>query len=284
VGRALKVLFTGTGTSGSWQIRGMQMAAALGARAIPRATAAQCREADVIVAVKRVPADLLESMRSSGRPWLWDCVDAYPQPACGAWNKDEALQWLRQRVAELQPTEIIWPNRRMQQDAGMPGLVLYHHHRPAIRINPIRERIEAVGYEGSPAYIAGWRAEIEAECARIGARFVVNPVQLSDVDVVLALRDTQHAGYPQRHWKSQVKLANAHGSGTPFVGMPEDGYQETRTGAEYWASSPSDLRAAFGWLASQSAREEVHERFLQAAFPVKAAAQQLRDYLCASKF
>jgi hypothetical protein len=280
----VKVLFTGTGTSGSWQIRGMQMAAALGARAIPRATSAQCREADVIVAVKRVPADLLAEIRSSGRPWLWDVVDAYPQPACGTWNKEEALQWLRQRVAELGPTEVIWPNRRMQQDAGIPGLVLYHHHRPAIRINPIRARIEAVGYEGSPAYIAGWRAEIEAECARIGARFVVNPTQLADVDVVLAMRDTKHAGYPQRHWKSNVKLANAHGSGTPFIGMPEDAYMETRTGAEYWATTPQEIGPALGWLASQSAREEVQERFLQAAISVKTAAQQLRDYLCAFKF
>jgi hypothetical protein len=278
----MRVLFTGSGTSGSWAIRGAQLADAMDARAIPRATVDDCRSADVVVAVKRVSADLLANIRASGRPWFWDVVDAYPQPVCSTWNKDQALQWLHQRVAELAPAEVIWPNRRMQQDAGLSGLVLPHHHRPGIAVNPIRERIAAVGYEGSADYVKGWTDAIEAECARIGARFVVNPARLADVDVVLALRDG--AGYPLRHWKSNVKLANAHGSGTPFIGGPEDGYQETRSGAEYWATNRRELGAALDWLSSQGAREEVQERFLQAAFTVEAAAKQLRDYLCEFKF
>lgn len=280
----MNVLFTGAGTSGSWQVRGAQLGAAMGARVVPMASVEECRRADVIVAVKRVPSELLQNIRASGRPWLYDIVDAYPQPACGAWGKEESLAWLRQRVAELAPSGVIWPNRRMQQDAGKEGLVLYHHHRPRIKVNPVRERIQTVGYEGAADYIEGWCGAIDAECHRIGARFVLNPLDLADVDVVLALRDKQHAGYPQLHWKSNVKLANAHGSGTPAICLPEDGYQETRSGAEYWATNQAELGRALAWLTAQSSREEVQERFLQSTFPVEAAAKQLLDFLCASRF
>lgn len=280
----MKVLFTGSGTSGSFQIRARQLGAAMGAQVIPMATAEDCRRADVIVAVKRVPPQLLNALRESRRPWFWDVVDAYPQPECSTWNKDESLAWFRKRAAELSPHGFIWPNLRMQQDIGMEGLVLYHHHRPRIKVNPIRPVLAAVGYEGSPDYLRGWMPAIEAECSRIGARFVLNPLDLADLDVVLALRDKAHSGYPQLHWKSQVKLANAQGSGTPFIGMPEDSYMETRSGAEYWATSQQELGRALDWLASESARDQIQERFLRAAFTVEAAASQLKDYLCASKF
>lgn len=136
---------------------------------------------------------------------------------------------------------------------GIPVLWLPHHHRPGIARNPIREEIRKVGYEGSPQYINQWRPHIEAECQRIGAEFVVNPPRLADVDVVLALRDAK--GYAPRFWKSNVKLANAHGSGTPFIGCRESGYIETASGAEYWADNPVELRVAMDWLKSQSARE-----------------------------
>lgn len=280
----MKLLFTGRGTSGSWAVRGAQLGRAMGARVVPMASLEDCRWADVIVVVKRVPAELLQRIRQSGRPWIYDIVDAYPQPLCSSWGETESKAWLKEHLAGLLPDCIVWPNQRMKADYSAGGKVIYHHHRPEIRRNPIRPRISSIAYEGAPSYIAGWMPAIEQQCRRIGAEFVLNPDSLAHVDVVLALRDNNHAGYPQRAWKSNVKLANAHGSGTPFIGLPEPGYEETASGCEYWATNAEELGTALDWLESQSAREQVSERFLQAALPVGRIAKEYWSWIEALRF
>lgn len=279
----MNVIFTGKGTSGSWQIRGCQIARELEAKAIPMATADQMREADVVIGVKRIPDALLRSIQASGRPFVWDCVDAYPNRESGAWSREKAIDWCAEELHRLQPDVVIWPNQRMREDMGGGGKVVYHHHRPQIDLNPIRERIQTIGYEGSPIYLEEWGGVIAQECARIGASFLVNPERLADVDVVLALRGKRFQGYPHRHWKSQVKLSNAHGSGTPFIGQAESGYLEATTGAECWIDDASDLSRALDSLASRETRLDVQRMFLSAALPVQTVADQYREILCAFK-
>lgn len=274
----MKILFTGRGTSGSWKIRGAQLAAQLGAEAIPNVVNAEC---DVAVLVKRVEDRTLRVLRDCKR--VWDVVDSYPQqaPTFGNnWNEREAKDWLKREFERIQPHAVIAATSQMSADLkvfGVPVLWLKHHHRPKIARNPIRERIAKVGYEGSPTYLHGWRKAIETQCKRIGAEFVFNPDRLADCDVVLALRDQK--GYPARHWKSAVKLANAHASGTPFIGGRESGYMEIATGCEYWADTERELGIAFDWLADQSTREQIHDRFVQAAYPVERAASDLQYFL-----
>lgn len=278
----MNLLFTSRSTkAGSWKIRGEQLGHACGATVMPQATWAQCREAAVIVVVKKVGAELLQAVRSSGRPWVYDVLDAYPQPLCSEWGRGESIAWMRAHLRSLAPTAIVWPNERMREDCdiGLPGLVLPHHHRPGIEVNPIREQVRVVGYEGEASYLGGLRSAIEDECASRGWRFSVNPRQLADVDIVLAMRAGTAVSYAARHWKSNVKLANAHGSGTPFIGNRECGYLETATGCEYWADSPRELATAFNWLDSHSAREQVSERFLARAVPVGQAAETLMGFL-----
>lgn len=274
-GCAVKILFTGRGTSGSWRVRGAQLSAALGAEAIPNAIHS---DADVVVIVKRVEDRTLRSLRS--RKIVWDVVDAYPQPAGNAWNEREAKDWLKREFERVAPHAVIAATHRMAEDLtgfGVPVLWLRHHHRPGIARNSIRERIRVVGYEGSPGYLEGCQKWIRAECERIGAAFVVNPDRLADCDVVLAVRNSK--GYAPRHWKSGVKLENAHASGTPFIGARECGYTEIATGCEYWADGPGELRIALDWLVDQSAREQIHDRFVQAAYPVERAASDLQQFL-----
>jgi hypothetical protein len=275
----MKILFTGRGTSGSWQIRGAQLGAAMGAVIKQNPTLADCRAADVIVVVKRIGEDTLAMIRNSGTPWVFDCLDFYPQPGCSSWSAGEAIGWVRGKLKRLAPAAIIWPNHRMQQDcgAGWSGMTLAHHHRPGIERNPIRPKVQAIGYEGALAYLDGWRPKIAKECERRGWRFVENPARLADIDIVLALRGGQWDSYSAQHWKSNVKLANAHGSGTPFVGQRECGYLETSSGAEYWADD--GLSLCFDWLESQSTREQVSERFLQRAYTVDQAAADLTGFL-----
>lgn len=276
----MRLLITGKGTSGSWQIRGVQLGQELGARVQAQA---RLGDADVVIGIKRLPDDLLRALR--GRPLIWDVVDAWPQPHGNDWNEGLCQRWLAQEVERIQPAAIIAATKRMATDCqafGIPVLWLPHHHRPGIEANPIRERVEVVGYEGSPSYVDQWRKAIERECERIGARFEVNPAKLASVDVVLALRGS--SGYAPRHWKSGVKLANAHGSGTPWIGCRELGYLETASGAEYWADTPEELRIALGWLSDQASREQVADRFRAAAISVETAAKRLKEFVCALRF
>lgn len=272
----MKTLMTGRGTSGSWQIRGVQIGEAIGAEVEPMALKS---DADVVVGVKRLPTQLAEAFR--GR-LVWDVVDSYPQPHGNRWGEGECRAWLSKEVRRLQPIGIIAATKRMADDCaefGVPVLWLPHHHRPGIARNPIRSRIEVVAYEGGTQYIDGWRSAIDRECRRIGARFVTNPERLADADVVLALRSD--SGYAPRHWKSNVKLANAHGSGTPWIGCRESGYLETATGAERWTDDPKELAAALDALASQSTRQAISSRFIQSALPLETVAQRLKQWLMA---
>lgn len=277
----MRVLFTGKGTSGSWQIRGVQLARAMDAKAIPMASADDCVRADVIVAVKRIPDQLLANIRASRRPWVWDVVDSYPQPASESWDKARALEWLDGEIKRLQPDHVIWPNATMRGDYG-GGTAIYHHHRPGMLANPIRQGVRTIGYEGAAHYLVGWESAIDQACAKIGAQFIVNPERLCDVDAVLALRS--NTGYPHTHWKSNVKLANAHGSGTPFIGQVEAGYFETGCGAEVWITCPQDLPEAVAQIARPERRREIRKQFLSVAISVDDVAQQYKALLCALKY
>ena len=191
----MQLLFTGRGKSGSWQIRGEQLGQAIGATVKQGITVADCKSADLIVVVKRATDPILEVIRKSGKPWVFDCVDFYPQPTCTLWHRDHAIEWVQTHLLSYKPNAIIWPNERMRRDCdiGLPGMVLKHHHRPGIKANPIRKKVQAVGYEGSPAYLGEWRSRIDDECAKRGWQFIVNPHELANVDIVLAVRDKPFA-------------------------------------------------------------------------------------------
>lgn len=277
----MNLLFTGRGGAGSWEVRGRQLGAACDAVVQPLASVEACKAADFIVVVKRTPAVLLDALQRSGKPWVLDVVDFYPQPACAGWSREESISWVRSQVRALNPNAVIWPTMRMQEDCsdGRPALTLPHHHRPNIARNPIREEVRTVGYEGRPLYLGGWEALLQRECRRRGWRFVTNPAQLADLDIVVAVRGDHWQSYAARHWKSNVKLANAHGSGTPFVGNPEWGYMETGSGCEFWVDSGAHLPEAFDRLTPRSQREQVADRFVQKAYPLEKAAEDLCRFL-----
>lgn len=277
------VLITGKGTSGSWQIRGVQLGHAIGARVIPNAPDSDIRWADVVVVVKRTAGDLITRIKAAGKPWVYDIVDAYPQPAAGAWNEAKARHWLDTLLAGLQPDAVIWPTLHMKNCARyMRGTVIDHHHRPGIARNPIRTKIETVGYEGGD-YLGEWRPALERACKAIGARFVVNPQHLADLDIVVALRGRDHHGWVQEYWKSNVKLANAQGSGTPIIAQIDDGYIEGDSGCVAWVESPHELKRVFDMLETRSMRQEMSTRLFAQARSVEDIGKQYMEFLCALK-
>lgn len=278
-------LFTGRGTSGSWQIRGVQMAAALGTTSIPNASVDQMKMFDAVVIVKRVSNEVLSNVKASGRFLIWDVVDAWPQPVGNIWDRDDCLRWLGAELRRIKPDLVIGATEKMTEDVvdfGFKSVNIKHHSRIGLVPNPVRANVTRVGYEGGPNYVERWRRHVQRECAERGWEFVMDDGitdNLHKYDIVLALRDA--SGYAPRHWKSNVKLANAHASGTPFIGARERGYLETACGAEYWCSAPPDLEISFNWLESQANRKEVHKRFLSAAseVSVETISKQYRNVL-----
>lgn len=272
----MNILFTGNGRSGSWQCRGVQLGGAVG-RVKKNANLKDLKSCDVVVVVKRLNSQLIKDIKESGKPWIWDLVDFYPQPKCGAWSKEYAVSWVRSEIEKANPDGIVWPNQKMQDDIGIDGAVIYHHARLA-KINHIRENVTTVGYEGSSKFLGRWRGWIERECINRGWNFVER-VPLHEIDIVVAFRDGENNGYVQKHWKSNVKLANAHATGTPFVGQPEDGYTETLTGKECWVTDKKSLTESFDLLSDFNFRLGIRDIFLSNTYTLESRANQLRRYV-----
>lgn len=278
----MNTLITGRGASGSFQIRGVQIGAALGARVVPNASADDMAWADVVIAVKRIPGDLLHRIRASGKPWVYDVVDAFPQPECVAWSEKQAAHWVQTLMAGFQPDAVIWPTAYMQSCAPyLRGKVIHHHHRPGIKVNPIRPTIKTVGYEGRPEYLGEWKPAFEKACADIGAKFVINPPHLADLDVCIAVRGRAHRGWTQQFFKSNVKLANAQGSGTPIIAQMDAGYLEHvyLHAPVCWITKPDGIAEWLKILAPQSMRQEISKRLLAQAYTVEDAARDYRAFL-----
>lgn len=278
----MKILVTGKGSAGSWKIRGEQLGHEIGARVVPKATKPECQRADVVIAVKRLNHIFFDAVRDSGRPWIWDLVDLYPQPTCTAWTAEQSIHWVRDQIKKYKPNAIIWPNKKMMDDCcdgKTPGVVIYHHHKKNIPINPIREKIQAIGYEGEPKYIAEWLPVFEKECQRHSWNFIINPTNISDLDVVVAMRGNAFNGYAQRSWKSNVKLANAQASGTPFIGACEPSYVETGSGAEILIGATSQVPWALEQLVPRETRSQRAIKMMAAAYPVAAAAADLKAFI-----
>ena len=275
----MNVLFTGRGTGGSWAIRGDQLGGKIG-RAKGKATLDDMREADLIVLVKRPAPGMIDNISKSGKPWVWDVVDFYPQPACTDWSKDKAIEWVRNQIKAFATLAVIWPNQRMADDcgAGAGDLVLYHHHRIGMARNPVLDAVRVVGYEGGKV-LGKWEKALASLCRERGWKLAVNAGTHADWDVCVAFRDTPFNGYVQRHWKSNVKLSNCHGSGTPFIGSKESGYTETEAGGEVWCDNIDGLSEAFDAVEPWQYRSMVSESFLASAITLDDSANALNRWL-----
>jgi hypothetical protein len=260
----MQILVTGRGSSGSWKVRGEQLGAAIGARVVPQCT--DFDGADIVICVKRV----LNPGLLKGKRWLYDIVDAWPQPSGNDWGKAQAVAWLRGELARLKPYAVVFATAVMHEDSGWdgPALVLPHHAWEAQGVCVIGSEVRSVGYQGGLNYLGNWRNVMGQECRRRGWKWVENPPSIAALDIVVAIREQQ--GYAARNWKSNIKAANAQGCGTPLIANREAGYLETASGGEYWADTHLEMRTALDALTPQRAR-------VIASSKMRAAAPRLSD-------
>lgn len=244
----MKILITGrSGSSGSFAIRGFQLGKAIGATVKLDANLQDCTQHDAVIVVKKVSPQTLQAIRLSGRPFIYDTVDPWPQSQPCTWNQSESIFWLRSHLAQLKPDVAVFGTVQMRQDGGLGGLVLGHHSWQKYVAHPKtqREQAKVIGYEGSLLHLGKWRKVLEKECKKRNLEFIING-DMTKVDAAVALRDG--ISYPAQNWKPATKLVNANALHIPTLCSREAGYEGVATGGEFWIDSEVDVAKALSQL------------------------------------
>jgi len=265
----MNVLMIGAG-HGSFEVRGKQLGAALGARVTPMVLQSDLAWADVVVLIKHA-AQYAERVHAAGKPLVWDALDFWQQPVDNIFNEQESFTLLKDYLCHVKPTLTIGATQAMAKACG--GVYLPHHARPGLTPRPVRDKVEVVAYEGTKKYLGQWAKAIDQECARRGWKFVINPPDLSDADIIVAFRDGQWDGWMCREWKSGVKAVNAIAVGRPFISQECAAVTEIRPAGSQ--INAKELSNAFDFWANNEMRAEAG---LQAACHEFALPWVARSY------
>jgi len=268
----MSILVTGKGSSGSWQIRGVQLGNAIGADVIP--TAQNVRGRDVLV-VKKDNGCVLTGAKSI----IWDVVDCWPQPEGNLQSREQHISNIHKIAKRMRAEYLIAATKQMAKDLDTP-YYLYHHGRHYQKPHVAPEHVHRVGYEGSEMFLGKWKYLMEQECLIRGWDFVINPTDLTTCDILVAFRDYPYKGYATDNWKSNVKLQNAQNAGVPIICNPEAGYLETATGAELFITDKKGLTSALDQLSGQSERLWRSAQMQNNRYYLADAAKDLRNILC----
>ena len=266
----MNTLIVGHG-AGSWQMRGVQLGAALQARVTSVPTAVDWDWAERVVFVKREGLRWVTRAQTLGVPVIWDALDFWRQPLDHAWSASAARAALGRMLETIRPTQTIGATLAMAQDAG--GVYVEHHGRLGLHPTPARPDCRVVGYDGNPAYLDAWRGPLQTACQTRGWTFVINPPDLAAVDLLVALRGGRWDGWVCRQWKSGVKAVNAILAGRPLL------HQDTAATRELdpcgtVVATVADLPAAFDAWTPYATRQHVVDVSWQRyhAFTVEAVA------------
>lgn len=271
----MRILFAGSGgRAGSWIIRGEQLAVATGAKFRTKIDDDAMSKAQVVVLVKRPDAGTLGKLHRFNKPFVWDVVDAWPQPHGNDWDRSRAVAWLRGEIRRLNPFAVVFPNTRMLEDSDWtgPSMVLPHHSNPRYMQKSQKFNDQRVlAYEGAVRYLGKWDQMLAEECSRRGWVYRKTD-DISEADYVVALRDVN--GYPAPAWKSNVKTANARALGLPVIASPELSYREFANGTEEWVTSSEELTAALDKVAKLSTKYSADP------IQIEKIAKEYRSWLC----
>lgn len=273
----MNVLLAGAG-KGSWTIRGEQLGAAIGARVRVEPSRDDWAWADLVVIVKKAWHRLAPAAHAYDVPIVWDAVDCWQQPADHPMTEVQSRTLLKKQLEAIRPILVIGATDAQARAAtavsGVKAVYLTHHSRPGLVPQAPRQNVQTVAYEGNALYLGAWAAHLQKACQARGWSFLVNPSDLLEADVVVALREGPWDGYMPRAWKSGVKLVNALAAGRPVLTQASSA-QEDIGGPGSIVETPAALDAALDCWASHSARREAYEVCLRVApeyqLPVVAA-------------
>lgn len=262
----MKILVTGKGGAASWAVRGEQLGKTIGATVNRQATKGDMDSHDLIIVVKKWTSAMEKALAATKTPIIWDIVDAYPQGKA-ALPFDGAKAYIESMFYRIGARAVVFATCAMSQDLDLPGFVLYHHGREGQAVNPIRDEVKSICYEGSIRYLETWiRPTVES----LGLSFTVNPESIADHDIAIASRGNGFNDRVSCRWKSNIKLANCQITGTPCVLPYEAGYLETDSVAPVYYRGKAEFEDAILSLAGQKERQI-------AAKLLRAGAPRLKD-------
>lgn len=269
----IRVCFTGRNRAGSWEVRGKQIASTReNWYANQEVDVDQIDDFDLFCFVKKPIPKLIEKIRARKKPVVFDVIDSWAQPTDNdkVTNAAEAQALFAEKWSELPRFDsYIFANKKMHSDLG--GLVghstyIYHHHREHLPRKPVRKTVRTIGYEGNDTYLGEWRDIIERLCEERSLQFVTDTDTNSDLDIGFACRGSEHACYLSNNYKSNVKLANFYGTGTPAIVHADDrSYHETDCGDVLFFKTPEQLARQIDRLLNFEYRQAIHQRFLKKA-------------------
>lgn len=273
----VNVCFSSRSSAGAWQIRGEQIAMMRANwEAINSPVDDDLERFDLFCFIKKPDFKLIRKLKKLKKPYVFDIVDSWAQPADGLKYTDQsgARELFAESWKEVDADGYIFPTRHMQ--SALSSLVrthitIYHHFRPQIQPNPIRERVSTVGYEGAD-YLGPWREIIRQICDSRKISFVENPANYTDMDIVVLARGGEHSSFLANSYKSNVKLANAYGSGTPaLVHFKEMSAHDVDCGdIRFFSDHPDSFERQLDALCSDhELRKRIHQNFLKSAEPFK---------------
>lgn len=277
---------------GSFAMRGVQIAAMRDGWSAE--WEAGCRPADAFVMVKKP-----DPRGRTARLLVWDVVDPWPQKEgnnAGAriTSVGEARAWFMNHLDRLcrmvgrRPDLFIFPNAAMWKDlrriARRPSHVIYHHYDPSYQINVIRPQAKVLGYTGNKHFLGEWAEILPRVAEKFGMEFRCSG-DPSKADIVVLVRGGEHRNFLTTRYKSNVKLANCYGTGTPCVAWPEKSYMETACEEVRFFETVEQLEEAIEDLMPYRARQRAKEAFLEEAprYSIEAVVRKyewlLEEYL-----
>lgn len=221
----MNLLMVGSG-GGSWTMRGQQLGGVLGARVVGTPSQDDLQWADLVVLVKRAAFDWAPLVHKAGKPIVWDALDFWQQPEQNGSTETAALGLLKAALTYVKPTLVIGATAAMAR--AVDGVYLPHHTWKGLTPAAARSTVRFVGYQGTRKYLGQWGRAVMDECHRRGWKFVLNPADLRECDLLVAFRDGPFDGWMCREWKSGVKLVNAMASGRPMITQDSAAWREIR--------------------------------------------------------
>jgi len=273
----MNVLLVGNG-KGSWDVRGRQLGAALHARVVSLPTDRDFDWADLVVLVKRYGSSFAAQAHRHGKPVIWDALDFWSQPADHPLTEVQALCLLRAHQTAIRPFMTIGATEAMA--AACDGVYLPHQSWAGLTPTPARPAVSLVGYQGNALYLGRWRWVLEQACAARGWRFVINPHDLSTVDLLVAFRDGPWDGWICREWKSGVKVVNAIAAGRPLIAQASAAVRELQPAGSVVETDAELLAALEAWAPYEARAQVVRHCEAQApTYRLDAVANRYRQIL-----
>lgn len=268
----MNLLMIGSG-KGSWSMRGQQLGAALGARVTSTPTDADWRWADRVVLVKNHGAKFAAEAHRVGVPIVWDVLDFWSQPRDNQADATRAVALFHAQARVIKPALVVCATEAMAQACG--GVYLPHHSWAGLAPTAARADVKVVAYEGNPLYLGGWAQRITEACKRRGWTFAINPPDLSQADLLVALRDGIWDGWICRQWKSGVKVVNAIAAGRPIITQETAAFRELNP-VGCAIDSPAELERRLDLMAVRDVRQLAADQPLARTLTLHQVAARYR--------